>query len=801
LSIYSEKQNKRDGTSQRSNPETVLDAYGRKPAEKYVSIPLYVGGAIAQISSLMAVAYQIADPTWTFAWFTILLSLIGLGTSYTLRRIGAPVRLMKMGGILLAVIFIYALRNGGVFGAIVPAEVLGSQEMLLVSALAFTATFCSFLLITDESVVFTCVWAIAIIGLTGTVNINRELIICFIIFLLAASFLLVHQNALSSGIDAFGYRRKKQTANQASTDDEIASAFQELEAGTSRPRTILEPRTVRPRWILLKTQLTMAAAAWFAAIIIGFVVAIPVQMIGRNLSLATIIQRLKVPAAASAVTHRILGKQVLNFESLRQFQVGLGPVDDDPTEKMTVISDRPSYWRGRIFDAWDGKSWLNTSTPPQSSFGGSSDPRAGVQLAPKENTPPSRDGFNVFEIPKNDPPRLKTIIQKNKFHINSGSFSPLYHAAEPIEVRAPATALFVRNDNTMGTRFVNGTDYEVTSEVSDVSPKDLRKSGRDYPREIRLQYLSSLSESETLRQLALEATEGVPNNPYDRAEAIRRFVGQRATYTLDARPVPANADAAEFFLTESKEGYCDLYATATTLLCRFAGIPARTVTGFAPGTPSEGNAHKFVLRGSDQHAWTEVYFSDYGWIPFDATQDTNGTIVTPRTPEPVKKPSLMEKLLAAGLLPTLLMITGILGVLYVLVSEVITRFLPNRRIGTFKRKPGKADVITALYIKVARQAARHASLAFEDSMTPGEFQREIRKRLGETVADAMTPLTRIVELASYGPQMVGDAEINKARTARQAVLTALRKVPRYHPPKEIRKENKENADAPVVTSR
>jgi hypothetical protein len=350
----------------------------------------------------------------------------------------------------------------------------------------------------------------------------------------------------------------------------------------------------------------------------------------------------------------------------------------------------------------------------------------------------------------------------------------------------------------MGTRFVNGSDYEVVSEVPDVAPKDLRTSGTNYPRSILLQYLNSQTDRDVLRQLAQEATAGVPNNPYDRAEAVRRFVAQRCTYTLDARPVPANADAAEFFLVESKEGYCDLYATATTLLCRFAGIPARTVTGFAPGTPSEDDSHKFVLRGSDQHAWTEVYFQNYGWIPFDATQDTNGTIVTPRTPEPVKKPSVMERLLAAGLIPTLLMLTGIIGVLYVLVSELIIRFLPKRSLGSFRNRHRKADVITRLYAETSRQVARHAALSFDETMTPGEFQREVRVRLGDTVADALVPLTDIVERASYGPQTAGDADIAAFRAGRRTVLAALRKVRRYQAPKP---NIKETNDAPIVTTR
>jgi hypothetical protein len=421
------------------------------------------------------------------------------------------------------------------------------------------------------------------------------------------------------------------------------------------------------------------------------------------------------------------------------------------------------------------------------------------EVLPKNLTTRSvEEGMNVFEIPDDKLRRLKTVIQRNKFHVNSGSFSPIYHAAEPIEVRAPASAISVRNDNTMGTRFANGYDYEVVSRIPDVTPKDLRGSGTNYPSPIVLQYLNRQADDEVLRQLAQEATEGVPDNPYDRAEAIRRFVAQRSTYTLDARPVPANADAAEFFLTESKEGYCDLYATATTLLCRFAGIPARTATGFAPGTPSEDNSHKFVLRGSDQHAWTEVYFANYGWIPFDATQDTNGTIITPRTPEPVKKPSLAEKLLAAGLLPSLLMLTGIIGVFYVVVSELITRFFPHRQLVRLKGKLHRSDVITPLYVKLARQVARHASLPVGAAMTPGEFEREIRARLGDAIADPLAPLTRIVERASYGPQAAGSDDVDQFRAGRRAVLSALRKVPRYRMPKA---EKKEKADAAIATQR
>jgi hypothetical protein len=287
-----------------------------------VSIPLYVAAAIAQIAGFCSVAYQIAQPA--FAYFTIILTIIGMFVSYQLRRLGTPARLIKSGTLLLGLVFLYALRGAGVFGAIVPIEAQGSQEMLLVTALAFTATFCSFLLLTDEAVVFTCVWSIAIIGLTGTVNINRELIISFVVFLAAASFMLVHQNALANSSGG--------------------------KSGKSR--------SVAMTWPLIRTQLNVALVAWISSIVLGFLIAIPVQMVGRNLSLGTIIQRLKVPASATAKQSSF---NRLMFDNIGEFRVGLGPVEDDPTERMTVLSPGPRYWRGRVYDQYTGLGWLSSA--------------------------------------------------------------------------------------------------------------------------------------------------------------------------------------------------------------------------------------------------------------------------------------------------------------------------------------------------------------------------------------------------------------------------------------------------------
>ena len=53
------------------------------------------------------------------------------------------------------------------------------------------------------------------------------------------------------------------------------------------------------------------------------------------------------------------------------------------------------------------------------------------------------------------------------------------------------------------------------------------------------------------------------------------------------------------------------------MLMRMAGVPARYVQGFLPGERDPAGVE--TVRLSNSHAWVEVYFPGYGWIPFDPT--------------------------------------------------------------------------------------------------------------------------------------------------------------------------------------
>jgi hypothetical protein len=88
-------------------------------------------------------------------------------------------------------------------------------------------------------------------------------------------------------------------------------------------------------------------------------------------------------------------------------------------------------------------------------------------------------------------------------------------------------------------------------------------------------------------------------------------------YTLAPGPVPPGVDALDDFWLDRKQGFCEHYAVALTVVLRSLGIPARIVSGYQGG---HVNAIDGVLevRQSDAHAWVE-YWRDGEWVRVDPT--------------------------------------------------------------------------------------------------------------------------------------------------------------------------------------
>ena len=107
---------------------------------------------------------------------------------------------------------------------------------------------------------------------------------------------------------------------------------------------------------------------------------------------------------------------------------------------------------------------------------------------------------------------------------------------------------------------------------------------------------------------------------------VQDYLANHAEYTLSPGVLPGGRDFTEYFINESHEGYCVHFATAGTLMLRYAGIPARYAEGFYVGSndvderAGEGYSH---IADSNAHAWAEVYFPLIGWQAVEFTPPYN----------------------------------------------------------------------------------------------------------------------------------------------------------------------------------
>lgn len=128
-------------------------------------------------------------------------------------------------------------------------------------------------------------------------------------------------------------------------------------------------------------------------------------------------------------------------------------------------------------------------------------------------------------------------------------------------------------------------------------------------------------------ELAAELTDGM-TLPYEKVRAIENYLRSESglRYSLrEASHLPSDAEYVDHFLFESRVGYCDNFSTAMVVLSRMAGVPTRWAKGFNGGTQQtdENGEIFYEILNANAHSWPEVYFPEYGWIPFEPTPAFN----------------------------------------------------------------------------------------------------------------------------------------------------------------------------------
>jgi transglutaminase-like putative cysteine protease len=152
--------------------------------------------------------------------------------------------------------------------------------------------------------------------------------------------------------------------------------------------------------------------------------------------------------------------------------------------------------------------------------------------------------------------------------------------------------------------------YEMRS-----SPQFQARSGAD-PADLAAALRLPAGVNPRARALAGEWRNSLGDDPAIVRRAIEYFRGSRFEYTL--QPPLLGRNPVDDFLFDTKQGFCEHFASSFVFLMRAAGIPARVVTGYQGGDTNPVDGY-MVVRQADAHAWAEVWLSASGWTRVDPT--------------------------------------------------------------------------------------------------------------------------------------------------------------------------------------
>ena len=97
---------------------------------------------------------------------------------------------------------------------------------------------------------------------------------------------------------------------------------------------------------------------------------------------------------------------------------------------------------------------------------------------------------------------------------------------------------------------------------------------------------------------------------------LQKFNTEEFFYTLE--PPALGSNPVDRFLFDTRQGFCEHYASAFAVMMRAVGIPSRIVLGYQGGEINPLGDY-MIVRQADAHAWTEVWLPDRGWYRIDPT--------------------------------------------------------------------------------------------------------------------------------------------------------------------------------------
>jgi len=402
----------------------------------------------------------------------------------------------------------------------------------------------------------------------------------------------------------------------------------------------------------------------------------------------------------------------------------------------------------------------------------------GTTFSPSELSAPSGSHVNGS---LNAPPVSGTVVQ-TKVSVSSLSVHWLPLPTQAESVRVDGDWHYDARSNTVfsARTTTKDLDYTVASVRNEPTADQLAAAAVVAPSDFA-PYLALPSIPSDVVRLAERITASSPNQ-FKKAVAIQTFLTSPPfTYSTDVPPSDSTNALANFLLKDHR-GFCQQYAASMAVLARIAGIPSRVAVGFTHG--EQKNDGTWVVTTHDAHAWPELYFPGYGWMPFEPTPRADGQAIAPAFAQPTtgnESPDTRSKQASGSKGPTpnanntvnrVLQAYGpasdlpavppathhasfpwwIVGIVLVVLAMApgVARVLVRRR-----RRMQARHTVTRSQAAWAelRASAIDVGVPWSDDVTPRTSARLLATEVGlpETAAASLTRLVQAEERARYAP--------------------------------------------------
>jgi len=267
---------------------------------------------------------------------------------------------------------------------------------------------------------------------------------------------------------------------------------------------------------------------------------------------------------------------------------------------LKVRAPQPAFWRGQVYDRFDGTTWTASKTESMPLPGGSDAPFV----------VPSRQTSSGVPI--------REVVQT--FYVQTQQPNLVFAAYEPRQIYFPAPPVRVDEYGSLRSPILlePGLVYSVISLIPVTTPSLLRSARASWGHVLLDQYTQlPRGLPDRVVRLAHQITDPAPTT-YDKVMAVQRWLQVNTRYNLDIPPDPPGVDAVDYFLFHRRQGFCEHFSSAMAVLLRAVGIPTRFAVGFGPGEHNPFTGY-YEVREADAHSWVEVNYPGVGWIEYDPT--------------------------------------------------------------------------------------------------------------------------------------------------------------------------------------